>query len=161
MKARTLVYGRRMRHVRVELHIDAPVERVFDAVSNHEVFLSSAAAGMKTTVLGPGSAERNGLGCMREVRIGRRARYVEEITAWHRPSSLEYTIRETSLPLRHEGSRIALTEASGGTDVVWTSRFEITVPILGRFLGVRAERRFAKGFTDLLLAAKARLEAAA
>jgi uncharacterized protein YndB with AHSA1/START domain len=146
-----------MQHVVVQVYIDAPIERVFDAVSDHERFLS-ADDGTKTKLLREGTAERNGLGCIREVRVGRRARYVEEITAWERPFSFEYTIRETSLPLRHQGSRITFTAKRGGTDVEWTSRFAITVPVLGRFLRARAERRYAKAFTGLLQAAKARLE---
>ena len=42
----------------------------------------------------------------------------------------------------------------------WTSRFEITVPIIGRLLDIRARRIYAASFRDLLLAAKERLEGA-
>jgi len=41
-------------------------------------------------VVRAGEPERNGLGCLREVRVGRRVRYVEEITAWQRPLAFEY-----------------------------------------------------------------------
>ena len=67
-------------------------------------------------------------------------------------------IRETSLPLRHAGSRLTFTPEGRGTDVEWTSRFEITVPLIGRLLGIRARRIYAASFRDLLLAAKERLE---
>src|SRR5919198_3737750 len=97
-----------MPEVRVHVHIEAPVERVFDAVSDHETFLRSE-GGVSATVLRAGQPQRNGIGCLREVRVGRRVRYVEEITAWERPSSFEYVIRETSLPLRHAGSRLTFT----------------------------------------------------
>ena len=147
-----------MQEVRVRVHIAAPVERVFNAVSDHESFLRSE-GGVSAKVVRPGEPECNGLGCVREVRVGQRARYVEEITAWQRPSAFEYTIRETSLPLRHAGSRLTFTARGDGTDVEWTSRFEVTVPILGRLLSARAKRRYARSFTELLLAAKGRLEA--
>jgi uncharacterized protein YndB with AHSA1/START domain len=143
----------------VRVHIDAPIERVFDAIGDHERFLR-AADGTTATVVRPGKSERNGLGCIREVRAGRRARYVEEITAWERPSSFEYRIRETSLPLEHSGSRLAFTTSRGGTDVEWTARFEIRVPIVGRLLGVWVARRLTTAFTNMLLAAKAQLEEA-
>src|SRR5207247_2083021 len=84
-----------MHEVRVHFHIEAPVEQVFDAVSDHESFLRSE-GGVRARVVRAGEPERNGLGCLREVRVGRRVRYVEEITAWQRPSAFEYMIRETS-----------------------------------------------------------------
>jgi len=149
-----------MHEVRVHVHIEAPVEQVFDAVSDHESFLRSE-GGVRARVVRAGEPERNGLGCLREVRVGRRVRYVEEITAWQRPLAFEYMIRETSLPLRHAGSRLTFTPHGSGTNVEWTSRFEITVPILGRLLGVRARRIYAASFKGLLLAAKVRLEGAA
>jgi len=97
-----------MHEVRIHVYIEAPVERVFDAVSDHESFLRSE-GGVRARVVRAGELERNGLGCLREVRVGRRVRYVEEITAWQRPLAFEYMIRETSLPLRHAGSRLTLT----------------------------------------------------
>jgi hypothetical protein len=146
-----------MRNVRVKIHINAPIERVFAEVSDHERFLR-ADDGTATTLLRAGDTDRAGLGCMREVKVGRRARYVEEITAWQRPCYFEYTIREASLPIRHEVSRLSFTAAAGGTDVEWTSRFEIPIPIIGGFLGAKAEKLYSKAFTGLLIAAKARLE---
>src|SRR5438132_3552878 len=146
-----------MHEVRVHVHIEAPVEQVFDAVSDHESFLRSE-GGVRARVVRAGEPERNGLGCLREVRVGRRARYLEEITAWQRPVAFEYTIRESSLPLRHFGSRLAFTPRGQGTEVEWTSRFEVTVPVIGRLLGLLAERLYAASFSKLLRQAKARLE---
>ena len=94
--------------VRVVVYIDAPVERVFDAVSDHEVFLHTT-DGTTAKVVREGASERNGLGCIREVNAGERAWYIEEITAWERPFGFAYTIREASMPLRHLGSRLAFS----------------------------------------------------
>lgn len=146
-----------MRNVRVMVHINAPIERVFDAVTDHERFLR-ADDGTATTLLRAGDREAVGLGCMREVKVGHRARYLEEITAWQRPDYFEYTIREASLPIRHEVSRLTFTAAAGGTEVEWTSRFAIPIPLIGGFLGAKAEKLYAKAFTGLLTAAKSRLE---
>jgi uncharacterized protein YndB with AHSA1/START domain len=147
-----------MRTVLVKIHINAPIEQVFEAISDHEAFLV-AADGTNTKVLQGGCSERNGLGCIREVRVGQRAWYVEEITAWEKPSFFEYTIRKASMPIHHEGSRLGFTAADGGTDVQWSSRFSITIPILGIFLGATAAKLYSKAFTGLLTAAKAQLEA--
>ena len=58
-----------MHEVRVHVHIEASVERVFDAVSDHESFLRSE-GGVRARVVRAGEPERNGLGCPREVRVG-------------------------------------------------------------------------------------------
>ena len=146
-----------MRSVQVNVHINAPIEQVFEAISDHEQFLKSS-DGTRTKLLQEGSAERNGLGCVREVSVGKRAWYVEEITAWDRPASFEYTIRRASMPIHHEGSRLKFTEVGGGTDVQWSSRFCIPVPLLGGLLGAAAERLYSKAFAALLATAKAQLE---
>jgi uncharacterized protein YndB with AHSA1/START domain len=146
-----------MRSVQVNVHINAPIERVFETISDHERFLRSG-DGTRTKLLQEGSAERDGLGCVREVSVGKRAWYVEEITAWERPASFEYMIRRASMPIRHEGSRLTFTEVGGGTDVQWSSRFTIPVPILGGLLGAAAQRLYSKAFTALLKTAKAQLE---
>jgi uncharacterized protein YndB with AHSA1/START domain len=146
-----------MPNVHVKVHINAPIEQVFDAISDHEQFLR-ADDGTATTLLRAGATERTGLGCLREVKVGRRARYLEEITAWQRPAYFEYTIRKASMPIRHEVSRLTFTAAAGGTDVEWTSRFAIPIPVIGGFLGAKAEKLYCKAFTSLLAAAKARLE---
>ncbi len=144
--------------IRVLVHIDAPIDRVFYAISDHETFICTA-DGTKTRLLREGATERNGLGCVREVTVGTRVRYVEEITAWQRPSRFEYTIRETTLPLRHRGSGLSFTESRGGTDVEWTARFDVAVPVIGRVLRGWLDRRLARAFREMLDAAKERLEA--
>ena len=146
-----------MRTVQVRIHVNAPIERAFEAISNHERFLI-AADGTKTMVLQAGRSERNGLGCIREVKVGQRAWYVEEITAWDRPYYFEYTIRKASMPMHHGGSRLSFTAADGGTDVEWSSRFSIPIPILGLFLGATAAKLYTKAFTGMLTAAKTQLE---
>jgi Polyketide cyclase / dehydrase and lipid transport len=146
-----------MHEVQVNIHINAPIEQVFETISDHQQFLSSA-DGTVTTLLQEGKSERNGLGCIRQVKVGRRAWYVEEITAWERPIHFEYTIRKASMPIRHEVSRLSFTAANGGTDVQWSSRFSIPIPIVGLFLGAKAVNLYTKAFGALLKAAKAQLE---
>lgn len=147
-----------MEQLHVNVYIHAPVARVFDAVSDHEGFLRSE-DGTSTKLLRPGAAERNGLGALREVRVGRRIRYVEEITAFARPASFAYQIIESTQPLRHYGSEMRFTPRGEGTEINWTARFEIPVPLLGGPLGGLSRRMLTAALTELLLAAKARLEA--
>jgi hypothetical protein len=145
-----------MEDVTVLVHFGAPKGRVFDAVSDHETLLRGP--GMTTRIVRAGSSERNGLGCLREVHAPGGLRFLEEITAWERPSSFEYVIREASLPARHERGRVSFVARGTGTDVEWTTRFEVPVPIVGGLLGGVARRVFARVFGELLVAARTRLE---
>lgn len=147
-----------MQQVRVDLHIRAPVDAVFAAASDHETFLRTADGSTTARVVRPGRPEPNGLGCFREVSVRGKVRYLEEITAWEPPAAFEYTIRKTSLPLRHVGSRLTFTPRGGGTDVVWTSRFSVPIPFLGRLLEWRAKRLYEAAFGAILRQARERLE---
>jgi hypothetical protein len=146
-----------MQHVHVEVHINAPIDKVFETICDHEHFIFTP-DGTHTEIVKPGQSERYGLGCIRRVTVGTRAWYVEEITAWKRPSYFEYTIREASMPIRHTVSRLTFDAIDRGTDVHWTSQFQIPIPIIGRLLGARAKKLYAKAFYELLDAAKTRLE---
>jgi len=145
-----------MQEIHVRALFDAPVARVFEAVSDHERFLSAGRT--RAVVIKPGSPDRNGAGCLREVRGGGRLRFVEEVTAWEPPSAYEYMIRECSLPVVHHGGRLSLTPQGGGTVVEWTSRFEIPMPLVGGVVASVARRILAKTFSDFLLRAKKRVE---
>ena len=148
-----------MQEVVVLSHFEASIDRVFAAASDHEMFLRTADGSTTARVVRPGNPERNGLGCLREVSVRGKVRYLEEITAWDPPRAFEYTIRKTSLPLRHAGSRLTFTPRGSGTDVRWTSRFTVPIPILGRLLEGRARRLCETAFATILRDAKERLEA--
>jgi hypothetical protein len=145
-----------MQEVRVLVHFGAPIERVFDAVSDHESFLRDKRT--TTRIVRPGAVDRNGLGCMREVKVGGGGGILEEITAWERPTQFDYRIREAPVPVRHEEGRMRFTANGAGTDVEWTSRFTIPVPLVGGLLGKVAGGVFSKAFRGLLTAARAKLE---
>jgi hypothetical protein len=142
--------------IHVRFHIDAPVETVFDAVSDHERFLSNPKT--HTTIARAGDPDPNGRGCLREVRAKPLVRFVEEITAWERPSSFEYVVRECTLPMRHHGGRLTFTREGAGTVIDWTTRFEIPVPLVGGALAKLAKGILSRAFDDFLGRAKARLE---
>jgi hypothetical protein len=142
--------------MRVNCYIHSPVERVFDAVSDHERFFTGGRITL-ARIVRPGEKDRNGLGCLREIRTTR-VRFVEEITSFDRPGSFEYVIRECSLPMRHEGSRLELTRRGDGTEVDWTSSFEVPVPAVGPVLTRMWQNALTVEFTRLLIQAKDRLE---
>ncbi len=146
-----------MQKVRVAMYIHAPIARVFDAVSDHELFLTVPGK-VATRIVTPGIPHRNGLGCKREVRVDRFLRYLEEITVWEPPDAFEYVIRQCSVPIRHDAGRLAFRSQGAGTEIEWTTRFEFPIPGFPWLFGSATERRVASAFTELLVAARTRLE---
>ena len=140
----------RMTKVRVTHHITGNLDAVFDLISDHETFLSRF-PGMRARVVTPGNPERNGLGCIREVLLGKKIRYIEEITEWSRPTSFEYVIREASMPIRHYCSRLEFTSSSGGgTDITWTSHYDVPIFALGWVIGLYMKRQYDVAFRQML-----------
>jgi hypothetical protein len=147
-----------VQEIEVRIHVQAPIELVFDAMADHEGFIRDR-DGTVTKVVRAGQIDRNGLGCLREVRSGWTVRFVEEITDWRRPATYAYEIRQSSIPMRHLGGRMSFTANGGGTDVEWRSRFEIPIPIAGRVVGPIAKAMLEKAFKRFLESAKGKLEA--
>ncbi|EYF03485.1 SRPBCC family protein [Chondromyces apiculatus] len=147
-----------MDEVHVNVYIHAPVARVFEIVSDHESFMR-AEDGTRTKLVRPGTAERNGLGALREVQVRSGIRGLEEITAFERPSSFAYRLRETTLPIRHHGGLLRFIPRGEGTQVDWSSRFEVTLPLVARPVEILTRQITKVAFSEMLFVAKARLEA--
>jgi hypothetical protein len=146
-----------MAKVFVQACIKRPIVDVFALISDHEKFLSGI-SGTTTKIVKAGTVERNGLGCIREVRVGDRIRYVEEITRWQPPYSFEYLIREASIPIRHYGSRLDFAVREKSTDVIWQAHFDVPIPVIGWALGLFMKRRYESAFSAMLLQARVMLE---
>jgi hypothetical protein len=146
-----------MAKVFVRASIERPIFDVFALVSDHEKFLSGI-SGTTTRIIKAGTVEPNGLGCIREVRVGDRVRYVEEITQWQPPNAFEYLIREASIPIRHYGSRLVFTTHQEATEVTWQSHFDVPIPIIGWALGQFMKRRYESAFSAMLSRARVTLE---
>lgn len=137
---------------------DAPPAAVFAALSDHVAFLSGG--GVRCRLLRDGDAGRDGIGAVREVRIGGLV-LVEDIVAFESPRHYAYLIRTLSttrgrsLPIHHERGWLEFAADGGGTVVDWRSRFEIAVPLLGRVFAPLVALRIRRGF-DAVLARTAR-----
>lgn len=150
-----------MYEIDVREEIRAPIEKVFEALSDHEQFFRGYGV-KRSVVTTPGKTEKNGLGAVRTIDAAS-FRFREEVVRFERPTRFDYLIRSVSmfgrkLPMEHELGWLELSESKGGTQVVWRSRFTMRVPVIGerlaRLMGPRAERAFAK----LLQQAKRELE---
>jgi uncharacterized protein YndB with AHSA1/START domain len=133
------------RSIRVERRLDAPPEAVFEIVSDHARY--DRFDGIRRAELHkPGDPDRNGVGAIRWIWLGP-LRFQEEVTAFEAPSRLDYLITEVkTLPFRHEGGSIRLEPDGAGTHAVWTSEFEIPIPLVGAALDRVFARQLAQGF---------------
>lgn len=151
-----------MVHLQVTVAIDAPIERVFEDVSDHALFLTGPQAICR--LKREGSPDRNGLSAVREVRAGS-ILFEEEIIQFEPPRRFDYVITRVvgksgrPLPLKHERGWLTFEALNGSTVVQWDTRFSITVPILGWLFERFQVRRMTPLFRETLLRAKDRLEA--
>jgi uncharacterized protein YndB with AHSA1/START domain len=137
-----------MAEIRVERTLEAPIDRVFDVLADHEGYKRFRAIG-DAKLVREGESERNGLGAIRELAAGP-IRFTEEITAFERPIRLDYLIREVNLPLDHDGGSIRFEAVDDGTAVLWTSTFTTPVPVVGGALGGLMAAALKRGFIRML-----------
>ncbi len=135
-----------MSTVHVEKTIAAPIDRVFEVISDHAGY--SRFPGIRSSELvREGEVERNGVGALRRIH-SRPLLFVEEITGFERPTRLDYLIREVNAPLHHQGGSMVLSERGPDSHIVWTSTFDFTIPVIrrpvGALAGVFVSRAFGK-----------------
>jgi uncharacterized protein YndB with AHSA1/START domain len=137
------------RSIRVERRLDAPPEAVFEVVSDHARYDRFEGV-RRSELVEPGEPAPNGLGAVRLVWLGL-LRFEEEITAFEPPQRLDYLIRDVkALPFRHEGGSIRLEPDGTGTHAVWTSSFEIPIPVIGGAMDRIFKRQLERGFAHVL-----------
>jgi uncharacterized protein YndB with AHSA1/START domain len=138
-----------VRSIRVERTLDVPIEAVFDVLADHARYDRFRALSSSELVR-EGDPAPNGVGAVRRVGARPFLRFEEEITAFDRPSRLDYVITKLNVPFSHDGGQVRLEPRDGGTHVTWTSSF--SVPLSGG--GPVAERVWAlmlrRGFTRTL-----------
>ena len=136
--------------IRVECIVKAPIDKVFEAISDHGNYaefpmINSAA------LLEEGKNERNGLGAFRSVKMGP-VQVWERITAFKRPVHMQYKI-ENSTPLKvnHYKGIIDLVDLNDDTTkVIWISEGAIAIPLLGKLLDKQIQKQTAGVFHSML-----------
>jgi hypothetical protein len=137
------------RSIRVERRLDASPDAVFEIIADHARY--DRFDGIRRSALvEPGDPAPNGLGAVRQIWLGPLC-FEEEITAFEPPRRLDYLIRDvTALPFRHEGGSIRLSPDGAGTHAVWTSSFEVPVPLFGSAIDRVFSLRLERGFGHVL-----------
>ena len=105
--------------------IDAPIERVFERLSDHESM--SDWPGIGTVELIREGTPRNGLGAVRLVRL-RGLALDEEVVRWDPPRGFDYKITK-GLPVTHLG-QVLLEDRGAQTAITWKVSMSSKVPFL-------------------------------
>jgi len=146
-----------MKTVTVTRTINAPIEKVFDLLSDHANY--KANFGVKgSKLVKEGKPDRNGLGAVRWIDAGL-MQFEEEITAYERPRRFDYLIIKCSAPLEHQGGSVRLESVGNATKVTWTSAMRMNVPVIGGLLTKILVGKIGQAFGSMLKQTEQRLAA--
>jgi uncharacterized protein YndB with AHSA1/START domain len=118
-----------MRTIHVTRNIPAAPEAVFDLLADHANYDRFRAIN-DSELLREGDPAPNGIGALRRIKV-RPFTFDEEITAYERPSRLDYLIVKLNVPFQHHGGSITLAPEGEATTVDWRSSFTVPTPVVG------------------------------
>ena len=111
----------------------APIETVFDAITDHRGIANTVWTVRRSTLDREGTPAPNGVGAVRRLTaVG--PPIVEEIIDYERPSRYAYKLL-SGAPVRDHVGTVELREAGTGTEVTWHLRSTPKIPGLGLLLG--------------------------
>lgn len=117
-----------MKTVTVKRRIKAPAETVFERLTDHAGY--GRFPGIRWARLArAGHPDPNGTGALRVVDGGV-FRFHEEITGFDRPHRMDYRIVKSWPPAEHRGGSVELHPQGDVTEVVWTSTFRVSWPLV-------------------------------
>ena len=137
-----------MARIDLDKTLDGPIDSVFELLTDHAGYIRFRGF-RRAELVREGSEDPNGVGALRRLAVGPLV-FEEEITAFERPTRMDYLIRKVNLPLRHDGGTITLSPEGNGTRVQWRSTFTLAVPIAGPALGAGMAAALRRGFIRLL-----------
>ena len=110
----------------------APIETVFDSLTNHRAIADYVWAVRRSTLDREGVPAPNGVGAVRRIEaVG--PPIVEEIIDYQRPTRYAYKML-SGAPTRDHIGTIQLREADTGTEVSWHLRSTLKIPGVDRLM---------------------------
>ncbi len=137
-----------MRSVHVTRTIPGPPEPIFDLLADHANYDRFRPINA-SELLREGEPPPNGVGALRRVKV-RPLSFDEEITAFERPTRLDYLIVKLNVPFEHRGGAITLTPEGGATRVDWRSSFTVPTPVVGGLQQLVWRPVLTRGFRRVL-----------
>jgi uncharacterized protein YndB with AHSA1/START domain len=137
-----------MRSIHVTRTIPGPPEPIFDLLADHANYDRFRPI-HGSEVIKEGDPAPNGVGAVRRIKV-RPLVFDEEVTAYERPSRLDYLIIKLNVPFKHDGGSITLTPEGDATRVDWRSSFSVPTPVIGGPQELVWQPVLARGFRRVL-----------
>lgn len=137
-----------MSRIEFDSYFKQPLSEIFAMLSDHEEFGRVTGANMTRTKPGD-DGELNGVGSLRDVKIGPLPAFEEKVVAFEKDSLIQYTITQGS-PIKNHMGWIRFQEYNGGTHVNYVIEFEPKVPLTGGLIGFALKQGIHGGFKKFI-----------
>jgi uncharacterized protein YndB with AHSA1/START domain len=131
-----------MQRIEIDYHFSLPVDRVYDYLAEHENL--GPLFGAKIARVRDGEASRNGVGSVRQLRIGILPPFEETIVEAVPNERIDYRITKGS-PLRHHHGSMRFAPVGSGSKLNYVIEFGAVMPGLDRVIKPGLERSIRKG----------------
>ncbi|MFB7666316.1 SRPBCC family protein [Kitasatospora sp. NPDC056138] len=137
--------------------IAAPIAEVFDWCATTTNYTRSPLI-LRARLARAGAGAPYGVGAIR-LHTWAIGWFRERVTVYNPPYDFDYTVERSFPPSRHELGRMTFTEVAEGTEVAWTTTFQVRLPFGAVLTRVLAEPGIAHTFGKVLEAADTALTA--
>lgn len=136
-------------HIEIRQSFNAPVEKVFSILTDHESFGRIIGTNIKRVVDSQGD-NKNGVGSTRRISSPPIPAFEETVTKYEPNRLMEYFVSKGS-PIKNHIGRMAFTEEDGKTNLYYTIDFDPKWPfvLLGGFLRQAIDKPIRKGIERL------------
>lgn len=131
----------RAHHVHIEHRFDKPPERIFAHLAEHENLAELFDAKIKR--LRDGESERNGVGSVRQLKVGPLPPFEETVTVYEEFTRIEYRITKGS-PLNDHLGVMTFAPDAGGTWFVYDIRLGSAIPGVAGFVKAMLTRQITR-----------------
>jgi len=136
-------------HIEMTQLFDAPVETIFEILTDPESFGHLVNAKIKRVVDGP-SENKNGIGSVKRIKTFLVPAFEETVIIFEPNKLIEYVISKGS-PIKNHKGRMEFSQEQGSTRLKYTIDFEPKSPFLffGSILKKAIEKPIKKGLVKL------------
>ena len=124
-----------------------PADRVYAYLAEHENL--GPLFGAKITRLRDGDTSRNGVGSVRELRVGPLPSFEETVTAAVPGELIEYRITRGGFPVKDHSARMTFTPQGAGTRLRYEIALGSQVPGLDRVVAAALTRSLRRGLRQV------------
>ena len=136
-----------MKTIHFHTESSAPVERLFDHLSEHENL--APLLGARIERMRNGDSERNGVGSVRRLSFCGLLPFEETVTVFVPSERIEYTITKGTPMRDHLGVMEFASTPSGGSAVDYTIRFDSAIPGLAAVVAAGMNKSVPRGLAKL------------